>query len=59
LECCTFNEEEFAEEVVDALGAFADANKWLVSRTFFSIKEREETNIGIARTIEFLRDYHV
>jgi hypothetical protein len=24
------NEEEFAEEVVDALGAFVDANKWSV-----------------------------
>jgi hypothetical protein len=31
LECFNLNEEEFAEEVVDALGAFFDANKWLVS----------------------------
>jgi hypothetical protein len=30
------NDEEFAEEVVDALGAFSSANKWFVSNFLLS-----------------------
>jgi hypothetical protein len=37
------NDEEFAEEVVDALGAFSSANKWYVSRLTNQL--RKEKNI--------------
>jgi hypothetical protein len=36
------NEEEFAEEVVDALGAFVDANKWSVSRLTAQLRKEKK-----------------
>jgi hypothetical protein len=36
------NDEEFAEEVVDALGAFSSANKWSVSKLSAQLKREKK-----------------
>jgi hypothetical protein len=33
------NEEEFVEEVVDALGEFVDANKWSPSKVISQLRK--------------------
>jgi hypothetical protein len=36
------NEEEFAEEVVDAFGAFVDENKWYVSKLNSQLRKEKK-----------------
>jgi hypothetical protein len=49
------DDEEFAEEVVDSLGAFSNANKWSVSRLTNQLKKEKNNSKRASRTIEDTR----